>query len=561
MRNRIGAFIDRVSTGGRGFAAPGSGALMGSSSGAVEARPRFGAARLPRPLEWLYIAGGLALVYRYGWLMDDAFVYFRYIDNLLFLGNGLVFNQGEYVEGYSSPFWLILLSALRATGMDYEAAVRWIAAPAFVCFAFLLVRLNRDLSPDTGPTVNLPLAFLAFNYGVACYFTSGLETPLVQLLAVAYALYVLRPESPILTLSLAVSPLVRPELAVPLVLAGAWAWWRLERFPWRLVAASGAVTGSWMAFRITYYADLLPNPFYLKDTTWYSQGLVYLHDTLGPYYGYALIVLSVAACVFLARRGALRRPSERLVMIALALPVLLYVIRIGGDARHYRYLAFPFCLGVCAMGGVAEALVQRVARPGFRPAIVWAAGLGLALLSVSAYPPQLDRHPIRSDVAARFVNKISDAAFHRRWEILATYPTWKQALTPERLREMRNHDFRYRGVDADGPCSNFYRRMDVRGVLKMGLTQPFLARVDMVQNRPGHKLGLIPMAHDLVKLYASAPEIGPGMFRLAVEEDRAPAWVAPNLARIEVIERKIFNRHDPWENLRLSFAFPGKIEL
>ena len=43
--------------------------------------------RLVRPsaLEWIYLIVGLVLVYRYRWLFDDSFVYYRYVDNLLFL--------------------------------------------------------------------------------------------------------------------------------------------------------------------------------------------------------------------------------------------------------------------------------------------------------------------------------------------------------------------------------------------------------------------------------------------------------------------------------------------
>lgn len=60
-------------------------------------------------------AGGLFFTIHYAWLLDDAFVYFRYVDNALFLGRGLVYNAGEYVEGYSSPFWTLLLLVLRST--------------------------------------------------------------------------------------------------------------------------------------------------------------------------------------------------------------------------------------------------------------------------------------------------------------------------------------------------------------------------------------------------------------------------------------------------------------
>ena len=38
------------------------------------------------PIEWAAAVLGLALVWAYAWVLDDAFVYFRYLDNALFLG-------------------------------------------------------------------------------------------------------------------------------------------------------------------------------------------------------------------------------------------------------------------------------------------------------------------------------------------------------------------------------------------------------------------------------------------------------------------------------------------
>jgi len=46
-----------------------------------------------------------------GSLIDDAFIFFRYADNLL-AGLGPVFNAGERVEGFTSPLWLLLLAAM-----------------------------------------------------------------------------------------------------------------------------------------------------------------------------------------------------------------------------------------------------------------------------------------------------------------------------------------------------------------------------------------------------------------------------------------------------------------
>src|SRR5678815_1722287 len=85
----------------------------------------------PSALEWLCLAAGLVLTLQYAWFLDDAFVYYRYVDNLLFLGRGLVFNPGEYVEGYSSPLWALLLIPLRATHANWWLIVRAIGLLGF----------------------------------------------------------------------------------------------------------------------------------------------------------------------------------------------------------------------------------------------------------------------------------------------------------------------------------------------------------------------------------------------------------------------------------------------
>jgi hypothetical protein len=154
----------------------------GEAAGAAGRRARR--VRLA-PLEWVALIVGLVLVIQYAWFMDDAFVYFRYVDNLLFLPYGLVYNAGEYVEGFSSPAWTLLLIALRSTGADWWLLTRLVGAISFVVFVLAARRVNAELGPADGPRFNLPLAFLAANYGVLCYFTSGLEGPLVHLAAAA----------------------------------------------------------------------------------------------------------------------------------------------------------------------------------------------------------------------------------------------------------------------------------------------------------------------------------------------------------------------------------------
>jgi hypothetical protein len=518
---------------------------------------------MPRPsrLEWVCLALGLALVWRYRFLYDDAFVYFRYVDNALFMDLGLVYNQGEFVEGYTSPLWTLLLLAARATGLAWPVVIAGLALLGFALLWLLLVQLGRRAAPPDGPHLNLPLAFLAPCYSVASWQCSGMEVALLQIAAPCFALFVLRPRSLPLQVAVALAPLVRHELALALGVAAAWAWWRERRFPWRLCLLSGGILGGWLLFRVWYYADLLPNTFYLKSGIAWARGWTYLLDTILVYPLLPLLGAGAAAVAWLQRRGSSSAlAAERGAMLAAAFAVALYVVRIGGAEIHYRYLAFPFCLSVCASAGVAEAALARAGSSGRRAGIALA--LGLLLWSAEGHPRQLDRHPLRPGVGNGARDQIIDAAFHRA-RIDFGGRGWSEQANPMRFAGAGGERgaFRYRAVETTGWCEDAYRRLDVKIVHGWGLTDALLARVRTAAARPGHKPRLPALAADLVALQRGEARFEPGVHRRWVEAGRAPTWVAANLAAIEQIERKVYNRHDLRENLGLAFRPVPRLEL
>ena len=67
----------------------------------------------------------LFLAHRFWFLTDDAFISFRYAQNLLD-GHGLVFNPGELVEGYSNLLWVLLVSFGMKLGLP---ALLWAGLP------------------------------------------------------------------------------------------------------------------------------------------------------------------------------------------------------------------------------------------------------------------------------------------------------------------------------------------------------------------------------------------------------------------------------------------------
>lgn len=552
--------------------------------------PRLAHAWFPRPsvTEWICLIAGAFLTIHYSWLLDDAYIYFRYADNLLYLDYGLVFNAGEQVEAYSSPLWMLLLIGLRATGLNYWIMVRVVGVLAFVVFWGLLVVLNRRMSPPRTPTLNFPLCYLTLNYAVLCYFTSGLESPLVQIAAAVYALWVVKPKSRALQVLLALTPILRHELALPFAICLVWLWVRERRFPALMTLAGVVFTGGWVGFRVYYYADLFPNTFYLKDTVDFAQGLLYMHDTARPYWLYVVAPVFVALALLCAWRGRTKpvesrddgdRPvadgagvaplqtGARLMMLILAGAIAAYVAKIGGDPRHYRYLAFPFCLCVCASAGLIEHCVARFSIPTFRVGMP-ILGLIVAGGAFACYPRQLESHPAFGQPASMAIDRIADSAGHR-YEIRPDFPrfvlpAWGSGDKIEFRDRYAEHLARggsvYTKLTTRSGCAILYEEFYARVVHGLGLTDPILARTEMEAIRPAHKFGLMPLSNDLGRIIFAADNTPyRGMYRDAVEAGTAPPWIGKNLEAIEIIERKMLNQHDFLENLRLAFTFPEKI--
>lgn len=523
---------------------------------------------VPAPIEWLCLAVGCLWVLAYAWILDDAYVYFRYADNALIKGVGLVYNPGEYVEGFSSALWMVYLLALRWLGLNYWVIIQATAVASFVVFWAAAIAANRKLAPADSPRsriANYPLVHLTFTYGVACYFSSGLETPFVLLSAVFFWCAILWPRNVWLLVAIGIAPLARHEFALPWLMFVAW---RLSKrhVPWATLIAAALVVGGWLVFRVTYYADWVPLTFHLKDIQWIQQGLNYVADTALPYKLPAFLVALVAGVVLARRRGMVwGAGGERALAVAMALGLTAYVIKIGGDPRHFRYLAFPYCLFLLALGsGTFERIAQTFA---WRRAIGPAAMLSVAAVMTASYPAQLLAHPwvARFDLAPSEqgyhakVEHINDAQLHRATHLTPPWLTDGQVIESHATR---SEPFRRvedgAEVFAAGFCKRIYEESTAWVVHHWGLTEPFLARADVPSSRPAHKPGLIPMAKELV---AIRQHFGfrKGAFRAAVEAGAAPGWVQRNLAALEDIEARVYNDHDFFANLRMILKGSPKV--
>lgn len=541
----------------------------------------------PSSIEIVCLIAGLLLVFWYSWILEDAYVYFRYVDNWIIFGQGLVWNPGEYVEGFSSPLWVLFLGALRALHLDYWLIVRNTGLLGFAIFWYLVCLINRGLTPAgrTGPSYNVPLIYLSFSYGVTCYFTAGIETPLISIAAAVYAAGILWPRSRILQVLLGLTPLLRPELVFPLLLFLIWANFFRRARPFAALIVFILTSGAYGIFRVWYYADFFPNTLYLKNATLPLQGLYYIYDTIITYFTIPYLTGCLIAYWILRRHGRpLCRRGERLAMVILALSVTAYIVKIGGDSRHFRYLNFPYILVVLATGGLIEevsATLPRVIRERYVPVFLLLFGFCVAL----CYPRQLQQHPMfhsRFGFGHNTFLKIHDSALHRlnhspRWYSFSSFLGYDRArkrfavgylddesVEPGVLDEVpwataKSHLFSDPLI-SDALCQLAYLHPASPVIHSLGLTDPFLARMEMPIDRPGHKWGLLPLSRDLLQIRSEYGFVR-GAFDEAIVRGTAPLWVPANINSLRRIEQKAYNNHNFLENFASALSPPAWIKL
>ncbi len=120
--------------------------------------------------------------------VDDAFITFRYVQQFV-AGNGLVYNIGERVEGYSNFLWVMLLSPPYALGADLVMTARVLSIMLSVGTLILVSYLARRSS-----YLILAPIMLAAAGPFGAWTMGGLETSLFAFLLTASTIAFIREE-------------------------------------------------------------------------------------------------------------------------------------------------------------------------------------------------------------------------------------------------------------------------------------------------------------------------------------------------------------------------------
>jgi hypothetical protein len=296
-------------------------------------------------------------------VVDDAYISFQYAKNWA-LGQGLVFNPGERVEGYTNFLWVALLTPLyrltRALSLDFTKAAIVLDIAIALANLGLVHRVAQRLLRGDQLATSLVVLLCALDESFRGYAMSALENHLLLALCLTTMLVWLEQPRRVawwLGGLFALVTMTRPDgiLFIAAFVLGVGPARLLRPGQAQGGRALGALLGTFVLlyggyflWRASYYGWLLPNTFYLKVGHTFGgvrRGLEYTrHFFENRYYLPAVAALAV---------GLVHLPAVRWMLLFLVAQTA-YVTFVGGDfyegSRFYVVL-LPFyylLVGSCA---------------------------------------------------------------------------------------------------------------------------------------------------------------------------------------------------------------------
>jgi len=327
----------------------------------------------------LCLAAGAAMLSFGDITQDDAFISFRYAENLA-AGNGLVYNVGERVEGFTNLLWTLFVAAAIKLGIAAPAAGRGLGIASAVAAVAVTALLARRYAHAYLGIV--AAAMLAVNGNFLVEGAQGLETPFFVLIVTLAAWraaeeYVAPRRRPLSALLLIVAFLTRPDgalvavAAFPFYLATARANRRRLAVWLGSLAIAAVVYEGW---RLIYYGAWLPNTCYVRIAFALASlkfGLRYTGLFLWRFTP-LLLLLPLAA-----RRRRVFYPAAALILL-----FLVYVTAVGGDMKPTDRFYQPIVPLLLVAAAAAAYDLARAATWVARG--VWAA-LAVALVATSLF--------------------------------------------------------------------------------------------------------------------------------------------------------------------------------
>lgn len=332
----------------------------------------------------LFVAWSVTFIYRtsfigidgkrYYCLFDDAMVSMRYAWNLTH-GSGLVWNEGERVEGFTNLL-MTLYMAIGTVFLNKSLAVLFVQCSGIgfiLASAFFNAEIAKEIFDNSDGQDFFYLAAFAVvlvYYPLIYWSLMGMETGLQTLLLLAATWLAIRSRpnlefAPALPCLMGLSFLTRQDMLIAFFVI--YVFRGLEAIKQKRIniiikeaAIFSAFAGSLILFRWRYYGELVPNTYALKLggvplMIRFWKGIAYIGSFMKSAWPAALFAF--VGLIFQSN-------GKKLLLFSLFISSLLYQVWIGGDAWNYWRMISPFMplLFILCLCGILYLLKRAAVR-------------------------------------------------------------------------------------------------------------------------------------------------------------------------------------------------------
>jgi arabinofuranosyltransferase len=309
----------------------------------------------------------------FAFYQDDAYISYRYVANYLH-GDGLVYNAGERVEGFTNFGWVLGLILSGLLGVDYILVSR-LAGIAFgvgtVVLVFLLA--ERCLERRSPWWSLLPAALVGANLSLAYWAQSGLETAAFVFLT-TLSIYLFIARSWLLIAALVAVVLMRPEgalLAGLMLVAEALVYRCRPFYSAGCVGIAFLFSLPFVGFKLAYYGSIVPNPFYAKTSLGLEQVAAGWEYLIGFARDYPLLMVGL---ILLPVIWPKLNRSVRTVWL-MSVGYVLYIVVVGGDVLKVHRFLLPVVPLLALMFTLVLFLLAERLKPLFQYSLLILAAL------------------------------------------------------------------------------------------------------------------------------------------------------------------------------------------
>ena len=330
---------------------------------------------------------------------DDSYITLRYANNWI-SGYGIVWNEGEFVQGYTNFLYLLLVSTLGYFGLDLLFAARLVSFTSYIATAILLWYFASVFQSQCCRDFrHLSITIFITSAPVIIWTLGGLETVLFGFLNLAGSyIFLLSFEKSNSNIGFACSGvlfglafLTRPDGIVFIAVTSAFLSWSYLKCLYQerdfladrsrdirvrdsrqlainlIVFLAGClfIMFPYVFWQISYYGDFVPNTFYAKSGVpfelKFNNGIRYLGRYLFnfPFF----LVLTFILLIYRYFQSVFDKRLNYLIILILAYLGFIVFVAGGDHMQSFRMLApiVPL-MSVCLtylLSSLAENTIRR----------------------------------------------------------------------------------------------------------------------------------------------------------------------------------------------------------